>query len=80
MDPTQDKYCVPWFVPRLDIDEQKVVEICDPWDAENFTIFMRNTPQDNCLHCLPDCSITQYESVVSTVPFRDCDEKNLGVR
>ncbi len=31
------------------------------------------------LICRPDCFGTQYDSTVTAVPFRKCDNKNLGI-
>jgi len=41
---------------------------------------MSNEISDSlCVHCLPDCRSTFYESSVVTVPFKQCDASNLGV-
>ena len=34
---------------------------------------------EKCSKCIPDCSNTIYEPMITTVPFRKCDESNLGV-
>ena len=34
---------------------------------------------DECDYCFPDCSGTIYEASVSAVPYRDCNNQNLGV-
>jgi len=38
---------------------------------------IKNVPNDECNHCLPDCIRTIYEQKVTTQPFRQCDERNL---
>ncbi len=68
--------CVPWYFPTTD----DLMSVCDPWEAVDFNNFMVNDiPDDQCAHCLPDCSATIYDPVVTTVPFRRCDASNLGV-
>ena len=34
---------------------------------------------DQCNYCLPDCDKIIYEPKMTSVPFRRCDESNLGV-
>ena len=51
--------------------------MCDPWAAIEFVNNMKNTPEENCYHCLPDCEITVYETSVSSAPFESCDHTNL---
>ena len=53
------------------------IEMCDPWDTIEFVNNMKNTPDENCEHCLPDCEITVYEIAVSSAPFESCDHTNL---
>ena len=53
------------------------IEMCDPWDTIEFVNNMKNTPDENCEHCLPDCEITVYETAVSSAPFESCDHTNL---
>ncbi len=68
--------CTPWFFPTQD----DPVRICNPWEAIDFKdIMFRWIPDDECNHCLPDCSETEYNTEVSVSPFRRCDYKNLGV-
>ncbi len=54
--------------------------MCDPWQAQKFYKRMRAVPDDTCDQCLPDCEGTFYSASVTAVPFRDCDDKNMGVR
>jgi hypothetical protein len=53
--------------------------MCDPWEGREFRHHMSNVPDDECDHCLPDCSETQFSTSVTLSPFRRCDYKNLGV-
>ena len=69
-------YCTPWYLPKIDDTGSAM---CDPWDSLNFTTLMRNVPDKACNKCLPDCNATHYQSSVTALPFRSCDEKNLGV-
>ena len=67
--------CAPWFYPATD---EEYTNVCDPWETIRFQKFMTNVPDDECKHCLPDCSDTIYQSRVSAAPFRTCDHTNLG--
>ncbi len=67
--------CTPWYFPTQD----SPLKVCDPWEAMNFKEIMKNVPDDECNHCLPDCSETQFSSTISVSPFRRCDFRNLGV-
>ena len=53
------------------------IGMCNPWDTIEFVNKMRNTPENLCKHCLPDCEITIYEASVSSAPFQSCDHSNL---
>ncbi len=53
--------------------------MCDPWEAQKFYNKMRLVPDGTFNHCLPDCSATSYQASVTSVPFRKCDDKNMGV-
>ena len=65
--------CIPWYFPQTDSSV-----ICDPWDAENFiNIMMSNIP--HCEYCLADCTKTDYNPLITTVPFTHCSSRNLGV-
>ena len=71
--------CTPWYFPTQDQPEGQQ-QMCDPWSA----FFMERTmfqdmPDGKCDHCLPDCTETQFSTSVTSVPFRRCDYKNLGV-
>jgi hypothetical protein len=35
-------------------------------------------PEDVCSSCLPDCVNTVYDPVMTALPFKVCDESNLG--
>lgn len=70
--------CTPWYFPTL--TDQQSLQMCNPWQAVTFDRLMfHEIPDKQCNHCLPDCSQTQYETRVTTTPFRRCDTKNLGV-
>jgi len=65
--------CIPWYFPPTDSSA-----VCDPWDAENFTqIMMNDIPR--CENCLADCTNTEYDPQITSVPFTHCSSKNLGV-
>ena len=68
--------CTPWNFPTQDIPGL----MCDPWIsyAIERTMF-RDMPDGKCEYCLPDCTETQFTTFVTSVPFRRCDYKNLGV-
>ena len=68
--------CVPWYFPSPD----ESITMCDPWEAVDFLNNMINEiPDDQCSHCLPDCSTVIYEPSLYSIPFRRCDTGNLGV-
>ncbi len=68
-----DIACVPWYFPQTDFSV-----VCDPWDAENFT-WMMMTDIPHCPYCMPDCTNTDYDLLITTVPFTHCSSRNLGV-
>ena len=68
--------CLPWFYPRNDEDNLK---FCDPWAAKKFNeIFNRQVPENECNHCLDDCSSTVYESMATHTKLPGCDSTNVG--
>ncbi len=67
------------FLPLSSNPDGKTPDMCDPWQAEKFNYEMNRVPDMTCDHCLPDCSSTTYTASVSGVPFRKCDDKNMGV-
>ncbi len=67
--------CTPWYYPTAD----KPLQICNPWESQDFQFFKDTIPDETCAHCLPDCSGAQYTTTVYSSPFRRCDSKNLGV-
>jgi len=68
--------CTPWFLPFQEHSQT----FCDPWEAENlFDIMFKNFSDSLCSHCLPDCTTDIYHSMITSIPFRPCDESNLGV-
>ncbi len=70
----EDSACVPWYLPSSDVD----YPLCDPWAAATFRKKVSEITTE-CDDCLPDCAGTIYEASVSAVPFRNCDNRNLGV-
>jgi hypothetical protein len=68
--------CTPWYFPFPDDS----VTLCDPWQAIRFYDIMFNEiPDDVCSYCLPDCTNTIYHPVITALPFKTCDESNLGI-
>ncbi len=67
--------CIPWYLPRSKAYDYPV---CDPWGAVEFRTKVEALRTD-CDYCLPDCRGTQYSHSVTAVPFRRCDNKNLGI-
>ncbi len=68
--------CVPWFFPVFSLNDR----MCDAWEKTKFLEAMANdVPENACTHCLPDCSRTFYQPIISTQEFRACDEKNFGM-
>ncbi len=75
-DPTS-KPCTPWYFPFKNGSST----YCDPWKAKRFYDIMLSyeATEETCQHCLPDCQKTIYNPSVTTLPFRLCQESNLGV-
>ena len=68
--------CTPWYLPY----PNGLVTLCDPWQAIRFYELMFNDiPEEECSYCLPDCINTIYHPVVTSLPFKVCDESNLGI-
>ena len=68
--------CTPWFFPNLN----EGYGMCDPWTSFGIERSMfQDMPDGVCDDCLPDCTETQFATHVTSVPFRRCDYKNLGV-
>ena len=68
--------CTPWYFPF----EDQFRNVCDPWRTKIFHEYMvHNIPEDVCSHCLPDCSKTVYHPFITSLPFKVCDESNLGL-
>jgi len=56
------------------------VALCDPWQAiEIGNLMFNDIPDEDCSNCLPDCSTTNYHPVITSLPFKECDESNLGI-
>jgi hypothetical protein len=68
--------CTPWYLPFPDGD----VTLCDPWQAIRISDLMfKDIPDIVCSHCLPDCRTIIYHPIFTALPFKQCDESNLGV-
>ena len=68
--------CTPWYLPFPDGE----ITLCDPWQAiEIGNLMFNNIPDGECSFCLPDCRTTIYHPVISSLPFKECDESNLGI-
>ena len=76
VDEDDDKGCNPWFYP---VTNEFVAYSCDPWATKVFQESFNNLPDNECSHCLPDCTGTVYDTRVSTAPFRKCDHTSLGM-
>ena len=75
LSPNMSDPCIPWYFPN----QNSSIRMCDPYEAFTFVNHMKDVSDDECSHCLPDCSGTSFESSVSAAPFRRCDYKNLGM-
>jgi hypothetical protein len=68
--------CTPWYYPFA----EDIESICDPWQTMIFNQNLIQTdPEAKCSHCLPDCGKTIYRSSMTSLPFKSCDESNLGI-
>ena len=65
--------CFPWYFPSYSSN----ITICDPWETQEFLLFMDTVDNEKCQKCLPECSTTIYESFGSANPFGACDLTNL---
>ena len=53
--------------------------MCNPWNTQKFLdIIQSQIPKNQCKHCLPDCTTTKFESVMTYSRLRQCDRTNLG--
>ena len=66
--------CFPWYFPS----HETYPLICDPWQAVEMLKIMSDVPNQQCKHCLPDCSSTIFKTRISTAPLRKCSLVNLG--
>ena len=68
--------CTPWYFPVNDEGHK----VCSPWQkVQLLDIMDNNLPYDTCNYCLSDCNRVIYHKTISTQPFRQCNEKNLGM-
>ena len=75
----QNKYnashpCVPWYFPTAETKPR----VCNPWEAVEFLKLMSNVLKYDCQHCLPECNLTIYKTLVTAVPLRNCSLKSLN--
>jgi len=69
-------FCIPWYLPF----PYSSVPMCDPWEAVEFENIMADQiPGDQCTYCLPDCQTTIFKHSVTSLPFKECDESNIGI-
>ena len=53
--------------------------MCNPWNTQKFLdIIQSQIPKNQCKHCLPDCTTTKFESVMTYSKLLQCDRTNLG--
>ena len=68
--------CVPWYFP---MENDKFDGFCDPWATKKFKeILKEQIPQNQCEHCLEDCSKTVYDPWVGYAELQSCDITTLG--
>jgi hypothetical protein len=61
------KECTPWYFPF--VGENPL--LCDPWETiELSDLLQNNIPEDECKHCLPDCTRVIYQHTSTAEPFR----------
>jgi len=68
-----NRTCSPWFFPTY----KSAPQVCDPWDTIDFLKETFETPDSKCT-CLPGCNKIIYHTSITAVPFRRCDDSNLG--
>ncbi len=52
--------------------------MCDPSEAFLFMKHKNEVPEEACKRCLPDCNAFFYGATVTSLPFRQCSDKNIG--
>jgi len=67
--------CSPWYLPI----SESTPTICDPWEAAKFNSYFNDVPDIEFSECLADCDTLIYDTIVTAIPFRRCDQRNLGV-
>ena len=73
---TEGKACVPWYYPTI---SQTMRRMCNPWDTLKFQkLFTDMSSKEQCGHCLPDCTITSYDRIMSYAKLPKCDKTNMG--
>ena len=70
------KTCIPWFYPK---ENEYILDLCNPWETADFQTLLKNVDDKKCKHCLPDCKSTKYKMSLSSAPFGNCDQTNLGL-
>ena len=68
--------CVPWYLP---IKNSNFGGFCDPWATMKFRkILKEQIPENQCKHCLPDCSETTYDAWVGYAELHACESATIG--
>ena len=68
--------CVPWYYPTAARGLQKM---CNPWNTVKFLkIIETQMPDNQCKHCLPDCTTTNFETGITYAELPRCDRTNVG--
>ena len=76
LETTSNTSCIPWFFPTHNNREEKM---CNPWNIRKFLqIMKKQIPDDQCKHCLPDCTTTEYDTSISHAEFQRCDKASMG--
>lgn len=68
--------CIPWFYPK---ENKYIFDLCNPWETTEFQTLLKNVDDNECKYCLPDCKSTKYKMSLSSAPFGNCDQTNLGL-
>ena len=76
LDLKADNGCIPWYYPLQDTD---IGKFCDPWKTEKFQQILKDqVPEGLCNNCLPDCSITEFETSMTSAKLPKCDGAKTG--
>ena len=75
-----DNGCVPWNFPSAD----EGMPLCKPVERHRFLKAFHSAETNKFVmggmaRCLPNCGGTTYEMTVTSAPFRQCDQANMGL-